>query len=53
MRANIGPRGVAVPTLLWLGTRQASANGGTFPVINPATEQVLAEVADATSADTQ
>lgn len=53
MRANIGPRGVAVPTLLWLGTRQASANGGTFPVINPATEQVLAEVADATSADWQ
>lgn len=42
----------AVPTELWIGgTRCPASDGGTFPVENPATGEVLAEVADATAAD--
>ncbi|WP_299557564.1 NAD-dependent succinate-semialdehyde dehydrogenase [uncultured Mycolicibacterium sp.] len=41
-----------VPTGLWLGgTRTAAATGATFPVRDPATDEVLAEVADAGAAD--
>lgn len=42
----------AVPTNLWLGgTRTPAGNGATFPVRNPATGEVLTEVADASPAD--
>lgn len=52
MHANIGPRAARVPTGLWLGTRQTSAfSGDTFPVVDPATEQNIAEVANASSGD--
>ncbi|APT93119.1 succinate-semialdehyde dehydrogenase [Corynebacterium phocae] len=37
---------------LWLGTKNVPAESGkTFTVLNPATEEVLAEVADGASAD--
>lgn len=43
-----------VPTGLWIGGEQAAASdGGTFPVHDPATGEVLVEVADATAADGQ
>lgn len=42
----------AVPTLLWIGNHQVpAAQGETLPVIDPATEQVIAEVANAGSED--
>ncbi|MEV6560408.1 NAD-dependent succinate-semialdehyde dehydrogenase [Nocardia sp. NPDC051756] len=40
----------AVPTDLWIGGKQVPA-GRTFPVFNPATGEVLIEVADASAAD--
>ncbi|OWY80707.1 NAD-dependent succinate-semialdehyde dehydrogenase [Rhodococcus sp. BUPNP1] len=41
-----------VPTRLWLGGKLADAStGATFPVTDPATGAVLAEVADASPAD--
>jgi len=43
---------VGVPTRLWLGGKLADAStGATFPVTDPATDAVLAEVADASPAD--
>jgi succinate-semialdehyde dehydrogenase/glutarate-semialdehyde dehydrogenase len=40
------------PAGLWVGGQQVSAHGGaTFDVIDPATEDTIAEVADATVAD--
>jgi len=42
----------AVPTGVWLGGRSRPAgSGATFPVQDPATEQTLTEVADATAED--
>lgn len=42
----------SVPTQLWIGGRAVDATGaGTFPVHNPATGEVLANVADATPED--
>ncbi|MTL12463.1 aldehyde dehydrogenase family protein [Nocardia seriolae] len=42
----------AVPTGLWIGGAQVPASdGGTFPVHDPATGEVLVEVSDATAAD--
>lgn len=42
----------AVPTGLWIDGKQCdAARGGTFEVHNPATGEVLAEVADATADD--
>ncbi|MBC3186106.1 NAD-dependent succinate-semialdehyde dehydrogenase [Corynebacterium sp. zg-331] len=42
----------SLPTGLWLGARTTqAASGATFEVIDPATEEVLAEVADADSRD--
>ena len=38
-------------TLLIDGTHQPSASGETLPVVNPATEEVIAEVASATETD--
>ncbi|MEU2032714.1 NAD-dependent succinate-semialdehyde dehydrogenase [Nocardia amamiensis] len=41
-----------VPTGLWIGGEQIPASdGGVFPVHDPATGEVLTEVADATAAD--
>lgn len=41
-----------IPTNLWIGARQRPATGGnTFAVHNPATEEILAEVADAAATD--
>jgi succinate-semialdehyde dehydrogenase/glutarate-semialdehyde dehydrogenase len=41
-----------VPTELWLGGRQVRAeSGATFPVRDPANEQIVAHVADATPGD--
>ncbi|KAA8881942.1 NAD-dependent succinate-semialdehyde dehydrogenase [Nocardia colli] len=40
----------AVPTDLWIGGKQVPAER-TFPVFNPATGEVLIEVADASAAD--
>ncbi|MFC9980923.1 NAD-dependent succinate-semialdehyde dehydrogenase [Gordonia sp. NPDC127522] len=43
-----------VPTGLWIGGRSVPASdGGTFGVLDPATETVLAQVADATPADAE
>ncbi|MGI5219154.1 NAD-dependent succinate-semialdehyde dehydrogenase [Nocardia sp. CA-290969] len=42
----------SVPTLLWIGNKQVSGStGATFKVVNPATSEDLAYVADATAAD--
>lgn len=42
----------AVPTSLWIGGGEVAADGGrTLPVHDPATGEVLAEVADASTAD--
>ncbi|KXF50630.1 NAD-dependent succinate-semialdehyde dehydrogenase [Rhodococcus sp. SC4] len=42
----------SLPTDLWIGGEQVPATGGkTFPVRNPATGEVLIEVADATPED--
>ncbi|MFV9454897.1 NAD-dependent succinate-semialdehyde dehydrogenase [Rhodococcus sp. NM-2] len=42
----------SLPTDLWIGGEQVQATGGkTFPVRNPATAEVLIEVADATPED--
>lgn len=42
----------SLPTGLWLdGANVAASDGATFPVQDPATEEVLAQVADGTSAD--
>src|SRR6478735_12808867 len=42
----------AVPTSLWIGGGEDAAQGGrTLPVHDPATGEVLAEVADASPAD--
>ncbi|WP_330256956.1 NAD-dependent succinate-semialdehyde dehydrogenase [Nocardia sp. NBC_00565] len=42
----------SLPTGLWIGGEQVSASGGaTFPVSNPATGEVLIQVADASSED--
>ena len=42
----------SVPTKLWIGGEPVDAEGGaTFPVINPATGEPIAHVADATPAD--
>ncbi|HEX4834335.1 MAG TPA: NAD-dependent succinate-semialdehyde dehydrogenase [Trebonia sp.] len=44
--------GIDVPTGLYVGGEWGSATGGaTFPVLDPATEEPLAEVADGTVAD--
>src|SRR5260370_42334510 len=42
--------GIDVPTGLLIGGEWVKGNG-TFPVLNPATEEPLAEVADGTVAD--
>ncbi|WP_069161675.1 NAD-dependent succinate-semialdehyde dehydrogenase [Nocardia altamirensis] len=41
----------SVPTQLWIGGPVAATGGGTFPVHNPATGEVLTQVADATPED--
>ncbi|HLS78188.1 MAG TPA: NAD-dependent succinate-semialdehyde dehydrogenase [Nocardia sp.] len=41
----------SVPTRLWIGGPVDATGGGTFPVHNPATGEVLTEVADATPED--
>ncbi|WP_282785755.1 MULTISPECIES: NAD-dependent succinate-semialdehyde dehydrogenase [unclassified Nocardia] len=41
----------SVPTQLWIGGPVDATGGGTFPVRNPATGEVLVEVADATPED--
>lgn len=42
----------ALPTGLWLDGKNVSATGGaTFDVLDPATEEVIAQVADGTSED--
>jgi len=42
----------SVPTTLWIGNKQLpGSTGATFDVIDPATENVLATVADATALD--
>ena len=42
----------SVPTTLWIGNKQVpGSTGATFDVIDPATENVLATVADATALD--
>lgn len=41
-----------LPTDIWMGTEQvAASDGATFDVVDPATEQVIATVADATVDD--
>ena len=43
---------IEVPTGLYIGGQfRAASGGGTFPVLNPATEQPLCEVADGTVED--
>ncbi|MDO4761374.1 MAG: NAD-dependent succinate-semialdehyde dehydrogenase [Corynebacterium sp.] len=43
---------VTVPTGIWMGTECIEASSGqTFPVVDPATEEVLANVANAGSAE--
>src|ERR1700740_1127200 len=44
------PTGIDVPTGLFIGGEWAKGNG-TFPVLDPATEEPLAEVADGTASD--
>ncbi|WP_081840091.1 NAD-dependent succinate-semialdehyde dehydrogenase [Corynebacterium vitaeruminis] len=47
-----GTRTTSVPTGIWIGTTAThSSTGATFPVIDPATEEVIADVADAAEAD--
>lgn len=42
----------SLPTGLWLEGKNVAATGGaTFEVLDPATEEVIANVADGTSAD--
>ncbi|WP_405178286.1 NAD-dependent succinate-semialdehyde dehydrogenase [Nocardia sp. NBC_01377] len=41
----------SVPTSLWIGGPVEATGGGTFPVHNPATGEVLTRVADATPED--
>ncbi|MHA3020622.1 NAD-dependent succinate-semialdehyde dehydrogenase [Mycobacterium sp. BMJ-28] len=41
------------PRHMFLGGQWTSSRGGTFEVVNPATEDVIAEVADATVEDAQ
>ncbi|WP_067533405.1 NAD-dependent succinate-semialdehyde dehydrogenase [Nocardia crassostreae] len=41
----------SIPTQLWIGGPVDAAGGATFPVHNPATGEVIANVADATPAD--
>ncbi|GAB4589143.1 NAD-dependent succinate-semialdehyde dehydrogenase [Nocardia sp. IFM 10818] len=41
----------SIPTQLWIGGPVDAAGGATFPVHNPATGAVIANVADATPAD--
>jgi succinate-semialdehyde dehydrogenase/glutarate-semialdehyde dehydrogenase len=43
--------GIEVPTGLLIGGQWSSGRAGTLPVVNPATEDVLAEVADASPED--
>ena len=46
------PPRVQPPTRLWIGGEWADAeDGGTFPSVNPATEEVIAEVAEAGERD--
>ncbi|MFE2995575.1 NAD-dependent succinate-semialdehyde dehydrogenase [Nocardia sp. NPDC059246] len=41
----------SIPTRLWIGGPVDATGGATFPVHNPATGEVIAQVADATSED--
>ncbi|WP_067703627.1 NAD-dependent succinate-semialdehyde dehydrogenase [Nocardia jejuensis] len=41
----------AIPTTLWIGGPVSATGGATFPVHNPATGEVIANVADATPED--
>ncbi len=43
--------GIEVPTGLLIGGQWSSGRAGTLPVLNPATEDVLTEVADASPED--
>jgi succinate-semialdehyde dehydrogenase / glutarate-semialdehyde dehydrogenase len=43
--------GIEVPTGLLIGGQWSSGRAGTLPVVNPATEDVLTEVADASPED--
>jgi succinate-semialdehyde dehydrogenase / glutarate-semialdehyde dehydrogenase len=43
--------GIDVPTGLYVGGEWGASAGGTFPVLDPATEQPIAEVADGTVSD--